>query len=258
MIRFPVCLVALATTVLSAQPSKAQDAATILKGILGPPSTGSVAAPSAPTLPTTTPPADVTSTEASDGLKLALGKASDAVVSQLGAPGGFANDPAVRIGLPGPLAKADGVMRMLGKAGIGADVAGKLNAAAEGAVSKALPLLKSAISRMTLTDALGILGGGPTSATDYFRRTTATDLQAQMRPLVSQSLEKVKAFAAVEGAMGKAKLPASLLKAPDLTGYVTQKAGDGVFYYLGEQEKKIRANPLATGSSLLAKIFGIR
>lgn len=228
-----------------------QDAGALLGRILSPaaPVTSAPIAAQAPT------PA-VTSTEASSGLKLALGKAAETVVGQLGRPGGFANDPKVRIGLPGALGRLNGLVSMLDRTGLTDGLSGKLNAAAEGAVGKALPLLKTAITRMTVTDALGIVTGSETSATDYFRRTMGPSLQTEMTPVVARSLGSVKAFRALDQFSARNRLVAGQFGAKDLTGYVTQKASDGVFLYLGEQERQIRANPLGTGSALIAKIFG--
>lgn len=233
----------------SATAQSVQDAGALLGRILGPSST-------APTSQTTTAAPNVTSNEASSGLKLALGRAAESVVGQLGRPGGFANDPKVRIGLPGALGRLDGLFSALDRTGVTDGLSGKLNAAAEGAVGKALPLLKSAITRMSVTDALGIVTGGDTSATDYFRRTMGPDLQTEMRPVVARSLSNVKAFQALDSFSAKNSLVAGQFGAKDLTGYVTQKASDGVFLYLGEQERAIRANPLGTGSALIAKVFG--
>ncbi|MEI6641345.1 MAG: DUF4197 domain-containing protein [Novosphingobium sp.] len=241
---------ALCTGAAAAQ--SVQDAGTLLGRILGPATTST--APNT----ATAPPPDVTSAEASGGLKLALGKAAERVVAQLGRPGGFAGDPKVRIGLPGALGKLDGLFSALGRAGVTDDLSGKLNAAAEGAVGKALPLLKTAITRMTVTDALGIVTGGDTSATDYFRRTMGPDLQWAMTPVVARSLSGVKAFQALDRLTARSSLLGGQFGAKDLTGYVTEKASDGVFLYLGEQERAIRANPLGTGSKLIAKIFGRR
>ncbi len=246
-------LIACTVAGLAVAPSLAQTGTTpggLLGQILG----GAPAqnAPTAATAP------NITGGEASSGLRLALGKAADSVVGQLGKPGGFANDPRVRIGLPGPLGKLNGLLTMLDGAGVTDNLSGKLNSAAEGAVGKALPLLKGAIAKMTLTDAMGLVTGGPTSATDYFKRTMGSALQTQMTPVVSQSLSGVKAFGALNTFTAKNKLPVGQFGPNDLTRYVTQKASDGVFYYLGEQEKAIRANPLGTGSALLAKVFGGR
>lgn len=235
----------------SAAAQSAQDVGNILGAILGSPATSASTAPT-----TTAPPPGVTDSEASSGLKLALGKAAEKVVAQLGRPGGFADDPRVRIGLPGPLGRLNGLFQTLDRAGVGGGLSAKLNAAAEGAVGKTLPLLKTAITRMTVTDALGIVTGGDTSATDYFRRTMGPDLQTAMTPVVSKSLSGVKAFQALDNFTAKNSMIAGQFGAKDLTGYVTQKASDGVFLYLGEQEREIRRNPLGTGSKLLGRIFG--
>jgi hypothetical protein len=257
----------------SATAQSVQDAKDLLGRILGPAPTATPTPTSTPTpnaapapLPTFTstaspaitalPPPNVTSSEASSGLKLALGTAAERVVGQLGRSGGFANDPKVRIGLPGALGRLNGLVSTLDRTGLTGNLTGKLNAAAEGAVSKALPLLKTAITRMTVNDALGIVTGGDTSATDYFRRTMGPDLQTEMTPVVARSLSGVKAFQAMDRLAAGNRLLAGQFGAQDLTGYVTQKASDGVFLYLGEQERAIRANPLGTGSKLLAKIFG--
>ncbi len=251
---------ALATS--SAMAQSVQDAGALLGRILGPAPTATPApsttlpVPAPAPAPTFTPTPDVTSSEAAGGLKLALGKAAERVVGQLGRPGGFANDPKVRIGMPGALGKLNGLFSSLDRTGLTGNLTGKLNAAAESAVSKALPLLKTAITRMTVTDALGIVMGGDTSATDYFRRTMGETLQTEMRPVVANSLSRVKAFQALDRFSAKSSLVAGQFGAKDMTGYVTQKASDGVFLYLGEQERAIRANPLSTGSKLIGKIFG--
>ncbi len=267
--RASMTLAVLAVAVAApAAAQSVQDAGALLGRILGPatpattPATTSATPPAYAPVLTPTPMAvqtpAVTSTEASGGLKLALGKAAETVVGQLGRPGGFANDPKVRIGLPGALGKLGGLLQVLDRTGVTDGLSGKLNAAAEGAVSKALPLLKTAITRMTVNDALGIVTGGETSATDYFRRTMGPNLQTEMTPVVARSLSGVKAFRALNTFTAKNQLVAGQFGAKDLTGYVTQKASDGVFLYLGEQERKIRANPLGTGSALITKIFGRR
>jgi hypothetical protein len=208
-----------------------------------------------PAAPKSATSSAVSSTDANAGLKLALSKASDAVVGQLGVPGGFSNDPLVRIGLPGPLAKLGGVLQILDTVGVTKGLSAKLNSAAEGAVSKATPLLKNAIQKMSVTDAIGIVTGGQTSATDYFKRTMSAQLQTEMLPVVSKSLKGVDAFSALNSVIAKNKLPIGQFGDKDLTSYVTQKASDGVFYYLGEKEKEIRANPLGFGSDLIARVF---
>ena len=135
IIRLGCTAIALALPV-SAHATATDSARRLLEKVLPAPK------PAATTTPAAIPPAStLTQSEASSGLRLALDKASVAVVDQLGKPGGFANDPKVRIPLPGPLAKLGGVMSLLDKSGLTKDLAGKLNSAAETSVSKALPSL---------------------------------------------------------------------------------------------------------------------
>lgn len=197
-----------------------------------------------------------TNEEAGGALKEALDMASGTVVSQLGKAGGFWNDPLVRIGLPGPLKKLGGVLKFTDKAGLTNGLHQKLNEAAENAVPKALPLFKSAIKSMTVKDAIGIVGGAEDSATQYFKSTMGASLQTQMRPVISQSLQGVDAFSFANKITAKYKLPVKGLSDSDLTNYVSEKAADGVFYYMAQEEKKIRANPLKAGSALIKKVFG--
>jgi hypothetical protein len=194
--------------------------------------------------------------EAGGALKEALDMASGTVVSQLGKSGGFWNDPLVRIGLPGPLKKLGGIMKLTDKAGLTDGLHRKLNEAAENAVPKALPLFKNAIKSMSVKDAIGIVSGGEDSATQYFKTSMGESLQTQMRPVISQSLQGVDAFSFTNKVVEKYKLPIKGLSDSDLTNYVSQKAADGVFYYMAQEEKKIRANPLKAGSSLIKKVFG--
>jgi Protein of unknown function (DUF4197) len=194
--------------------------------------------------------------EAGGALKEALDMASGTVVSQLGKSGGFWNDPLVRIGLPGPLKKLGGIMKFTDKAGLTDGLHRKLNEAAENAVPKALPLFKNAIKSMSVKDAIGIVSGGEDSATQYFKTSMGESLQTQMRPVISQSLQGVDAFSFTNKVVEKYKLPIKGLSDSDLTNYVSQKAADGVFYYMAQEEKKIRANPLKAGSSLIKKVFG--
>jgi hypothetical protein len=206
--------------------------------------------------PTTSFAKSFSNEEAGGALKEALDMASGTVVSQLGKSGGFWNDPLVRIGLPGPLKKLGGIMKFTDKAGLTDGLHRKLNEAAENAVPKALPLFKNAIKSMSVKDAIGIVSGGEDSATQYFKTSMGESLQTQMRPVISQSLQGVDAFSFTNKVVEKYKLPIKGLSDSDLTNYVSQKAADGVFYYMAQEEKKIRANPLKAGSSLIKKVFG--
>jgi hypothetical protein len=154
------------------------------------------------------------------------------------------------------------------KAGQGARVDAfeeSMNRAAEKAVPAAADILGGAVRDMSVQDAVGIVRGGGTSATDYFRKTSNDKLYTAFRPIVARQTasvgvtEKYKAFAdktggGAVGALlgGKSKGGASL----DLDDYVTNKAIDGLFHVIGSQEQQIRSNPAARSTDLLRRVFG--
>jgi hypothetical protein len=132
-----------------------------------------------------------------------------------------------------------------------------MNRAAEAAVPEAKPLFVDAVKKMSLQDAKGIVMGGSTSATDYFKRTTSEPLRAKIPPIVAQSTKKVQlAEKYNEYAAQGAKF--GLVKSEDanLDRYITQKTLDGLFFMVAEEEKRIRANPVAAGSEIIRKVFG--
>jgi hypothetical protein len=132
-----------------------------------------------------------------------------------------------------------------------------MNRAAEAAVPEARSLLVSAAKAMTVEDALAIVRGGETSVTDYFARKTREPLTAKFLPIVARETKKVSLADKYDALAGKAA-GFGLLKKEDanLNGYVTGKALDGLFLVIGEEEKKLRKDPLGTGSELLKKVFG--
>ncbi len=196
------------------------------------------------------------STEASGALKEALDIASNRVIGQVGKSGGFWKDELIRIALPGPLKKMSKILALTDKAGLTGNLHQKLNEAAENAAPKALPLLKSAIKDMSVTDAVKIVTGPEDAATQYFRAQMGTPLKTQMRPVIADSLKGVDAFGAANKIITKYKVPLKGLSNEDLTDYVNEKAADGIFYYMAKEEKNIRANPLKAGGSLIKKVFG--
>jgi Protein of unknown function (DUF4197) len=200
--------------------------------------------------------AKVDQATAAKGTKEALNRAADAVVARLGKDGGFWNDKIVRIALPGPLKKANKVLKFTDKMGLTDGLHRSLNSAAEKAMPTAKPILKKAISDMSITDAIGIVAGGETAATDYFRKKTEADIDTAMRPIINKSLGDVKAYQQLNKVITSFKLPVKGLSQDDLTNYVTDKASDGMFHYFAEEEKAIRKNPVATGSKLLKTVFG--
>lgn len=195
--------------------------------------------------------------DASAGVKEALSKGADFAVASLGKDGGFLGNGKVKIPLPGYLQKAEGGLRMFGMGKQADQLIETMNRAAEMAVAEARPVLGESIRKMSVQDAKGILTGGEDSVTQYFRRTSSEQLTARFMPIVKASTSKLKLADKYNQFAGKAA-SAGLIdqKDADLDSYVTQKAMDGLFAMIAEEEKKLRSNPLGAGSDLLKKVFG--
>jgi hypothetical protein len=192
------------------------------------------------------------------GLKEALNKAVDESVAFLGKPGGFLDNPEVRIPLPGSLSKAQQIAEAAGKGELATAFIESMNNAAEKAVPETVDVFTKAIKAMSIEDAKGILDGPDDAATSYFKRTSTTDLTERIRPLVSSAMKTVgvtqrykeltSGVASIGAMMGKDWF--------DLDGYVTEKTVAGLFKVMAEEEAKIRENPAARTTDLLKKVFG--
>lgn len=195
--------------------------------------------------------------DVSSGLKEALDKGADYAVAALGKSGGFMGNERVRIPLPGYLEKAAAGLRMFGMGGQADQLIETMNRAAENAVAVAKPVLSNAIRQMSVQDAKAILTGGDDSVTQYFKSSSSEGLMAKFLPIVKNETRKLKLAEQYNKVAGKAA-GAGLLesKDADIDRYVTQKAMDALFLMIAEEEKKLRSNPLAAGSSLLKKVFG--
>ena len=199
----------------------------------------------------------LSSKDASSGLRAALGQGIDQAVAHLGVPNGFLSDPKVTIPLPPAVEKVDRGLRLVGMGGDADALKKAMNHAAESAVAEARPILKQALQRMTVADAKGILTGGDDSATQYFRRATADSLSAKFKPIVARATAKVKLASLYDDYAGKAAR-FGLIKGEDahLNDYVTSKALDGLFLEMADEERAIRKDPLGQASSLIKRVFG--
>jgi hypothetical protein len=192
------------------------------------------------------------------GLKEALSTGTTKAVTSVSQPNGYFNNQAIKILLPEKIRTA---ADLLGKFGFQREVDDfvlSMNRAAEKAAPKATEHFVSALKEMTFDDARTILQGGNTSATDYFRKKTGDKIFASFKPVISESMKDV-GVAQRYGKMTESinSIPfAGSLGAVDLDNYITKKAVDGLFTMLGEEEKKIRTNPMARGTELLRKVFG--
>ena len=199
----------------------------------------------------------VTNQEAASGLKSALEQGSSAAVDLLGKTDGFLGNKAVKIPLPGSLKKYEKLMRSVGMGKYADELILTMNRAAEAAVPEAKKLFVDAIKKMSVQDAKGILTGGQTSGTDYFKRTTSGQLREKFLPIVKSATAKVQlAETYNEYAQKGAQFGLVSKENANLDDYVTQKALDGLFYMVAEEEKKIRQNPLLAGSDIVKKVFG--
>ena len=201
--------------------------------------------------------ADLSSADASKGLKTALEKGALSAVGLLGAKDGFLGNDKVRIPLPGFLNDAAQLLRTFGQGEKVDELLTSMNRAAEAAVPQSRDLLLKAVQNMSVTDAKGILSGGNTAVTDFFASKTRSDLGAKFLPVVTQATAKVGLVDKYNAVAGKAA-DLGLVKKEDanIQQYVTGKTLDGLFFMISEEEKKIRQNPVGYGSAILSKVFG--
>lgn len=202
--------------------------------------------------------ADMSGQEASGGLKEALVQGAGKAVDLLGRSDGFLKNPKVKIPLPETMQKVEGLMRGLGMDKQADELIIAMNRAAEMAVPEAKKLLVDAVRDMSVEDAKGILTGGKDSATQYFKHKTAKPLGEKFLPVVKQAIEKVKLAKTYEK-FAKKGVQFGLVKEKDtqLEYYVTEKALDGLYLIIAEEEKTIRSNPTGAASSLAQKVFGV-
>ncbi len=204
----------------------------------------------------------LTLTELSQGetvqaLKSALERGARGAISQLSQPNGFLGNEKVRIPLPRQLQESEKTLRKLGQGRRLDELVTTMNRAAEAAVPMAQELMLGAVRDMTVADGKKILVGGDTSVTAFFADKTKVPLGQKFLPVVTLSTEKVGLAGQYNRIAGKAA-DYGLLRREDasIERYVTDKALDGLYYMIGEEERKIRRDPVATGSALLSKVFG--
>ncbi|MBC7719324.1 MAG: DUF4197 domain-containing protein [Chitinophagaceae bacterium] len=200
---------------------------------------------------------NITNAEASTGLKTALEKSALAAVALLGKTDGFLGNPKVRIALPGFLEDASQLLKTLGQGKRIDELVMSINRAAEAAVPMGKDLLVSAVRSMNVNDAKNILAGGNTSVTNFFAEKTRAPLAVKFLPVVTKATEKVGLANKYNEFAGKAA-NFGLVKKEDanIQQYVTGKSLDGLYLIIGEEEKKIRQDPVGTGSAILKKVFG--
>lgn len=201
--------------------------------------------------------AAMSESDAALGVRAALERGALAAVSMLGRADGFLGNPLVHIPLPGFLYDVARLLRATGQGRKVDELVTAMNRAAEAAVPMAKPLFVSTAKAISVEDALQVVRGGSTSITDFFAGKTRAPLSEQFLPIVTQATEKVSLAARYNAVAGRAA-GLGLVKGDEanVQKYVTGKALDGLFLMIGEEEKKIRADPAKAGSAILRKVFG--
>lgn len=222
------------------------DLETVLGEVLGP-QEGTGASP------------DLSAYEVEAGLREALTVGTRRVADQLGRQDGYFGDPEIRIPLPGQLGKLQSNLSRVGLSQPLDDLQLRLNRAAEAAVPQARELVIDAVSTITLEDAVAILNGPDTAATEYLRSRTEADLRAALTPYMDEALRKSGAFTQLDTIArnnGLGVLAADL--GDDLTRRAVNYGLDGLFLYVAREEERIRENPVARTTDILRKVFGAR
>ncbi len=192
------------------------------------------------------------------GLKEALSVGAKNSTSKLSVVDGFLKDAAVKILMPEEVRKAETRLRALGMGKLVDQAVTSLNRAAEDASKEATPIFINAIKKMSVQDALGILRGTDTAATIYLKKSTSSDLTNAFRPVIENSLKKVNATKYWKDVFSLYNKFTATPVTTDINEYVTNGALKGIFYYVGEEEKKIRKDPAARITSILQKVFGAK
>lgn len=198
----------------------------------------------------------LSTTEIASGLKEALIVGTQNSSNQLSAVDGFFANAAIKVLMPPEAQKVESTLRSLGLGSVIDKAILSMNRGAEEAAKSAAPIFIDAIKQMTITDAIGILKGGDTAATHYFKdKTTAALIQA-FRPTIDNALAKVDATKYWNTVFTTYNKFSATPVNTDLGAYVTSKAVDGIFYQVALEEQKIRKDPAARVTDILKKVFG--
>ncbi len=209
---------------------------------------------------TTTAGANISDNEISLGLKEALSKGVGFAVDNLGRENGFLDNAQVKIPLPKSLKNVEKAVRFAGQGQRVDDFITAMNRAAEKAVPAAFDIFVDSIKQMSFNDARNILfSGQDDAATQFFRRTSEDKLRGKFRSIVEEFTTETGVTQSYKQMMDRAGFMAAFVgnDAKDLDGYITEKALDGLFYMVAQEEKKIRKDPLGRTTSILQKVFGI-
>jgi len=194
------------------------------------------------------------------GLRQALEVGTERVAAQIGVTDGYWQDPQIRIPLPGRLGEVQSQLQGLGLSGPLDDLQLRMNRAAETAVPEGKRIVIDAVKSITIQDALGILNGGDTAATDFLRGRTEASLRTTFAPYVEDALASSGAYQMLDSVTASQPLLAVYAGdfKSDLTTHAVNFGLNGLFNYLAVEEQKIREDPVARTTELLRRVFGSR
>lgn len=200
-----------------------------------------------------------TTAESNDAIKQSLSSGLSYAVANLGRADGFYGT-GFKIPLPSQLEKTANVARKLGLNRYVDRFELSMNRAAEKAVPLAANVFSDAVSKMSVSDAVGLLKGGQNSVTDYFKRASSDKLKKQFLPIVAKATQSVDVTKNYKDLLRSTNMLSLLsgdssAKNLDVDNYITQKAVDALFVEVAKQERKIRANPLQAGTALMRRVF---
>ena len=195
--------------------------------------------------------------EAADGIREALINGTSEGVKLVSIVDGYLGNPEIKIPFPSEAKEVESRLRAIGLGKKVDEFNISMNRAAEKAASEAKPIFVSAIKSMTIKDAINIVKGQNNAATIYLQNTTTPELKNKFQPVIKTSLDNVNATRYwTDLITAYNKIPLVRKMNPNLTGYVTDKAINGLFIMIAKEEVKIRKDPAARTSELLKKVFG--
>ncbi|HTN16551.1 MAG TPA: DUF4197 domain-containing protein [Chitinophagaceae bacterium] len=196
--------------------------------------------------------------EIASGLREALKLGAQTATKNLSATNGFFGNQLIKILMPPEVAAIEAKMRQFGMGNVVDKAILSMNRAAEDASAQALPILVNTITSFTIQDGLSILNGGDNAATNLLRTRTTPQITAAFRPVISKSMSKYnveQAWTQVFSTYNSLPIIKNKVNT-DLTGYITERALSGLFTSIGQEEKKIRLDPVGTGSDIIGRVFG--
>lgn len=197
------------------------------------------------------------STKVGQGLKEALKVGADRAIALASKKDGYYGDPVIKIPMPEKMKMAEGLLRRVGLGKQVDEFILSMNRSAEAAAPHARDIFIDAIADMSIEDAEGLLKGGDTAATEFFRKKTSSKLAEVYRPIVTKTMSQYGVAGQYQGLVGKYQaLPlAKRFPAPSIEDYTVNKSLDGLFTVLGQEERRIRTDPSARATALLKEVF---